>query len=554
MFRRIEKLAFEFSISNNTLRSFSRGADKYAIGIIVAVLLFVSVLVFNYYLQNGLGIKYNDARSHLDMGRRVVEGLTPGMAQLGSVWLPMPHFLMIPTIWVNYFWHSGLAGALQSMLAFVAVAFLIHQYLKKLNVGLLGRLFGIAIFVFNLNILYLQSTAMTELLLLASMTAGAYYLMLWSKDDNLLDLLKSAFWIMISTLVRYDGWFLFLFAILIIIVNTTRKKDVKTTEGTVILFATLGGFGIFLWFLWNLLIFGDPLYFAFGPFSAHAQQTQILEAGKLFTKGELIRSLTTYVYALFYDAYTLIPIIGLIGAIVFWTNKKISGYVKIASLALLAPFFFNVIALYLGHSILFVHDYLNDSWFNVRYGVMLMPAFAIFGGFLIDKAKDFRYILIGLFVLITFFSIVNKDAATIDDALIGASGRNVEEVSDWLQENAADDEGFILIAVSVQDAIVFSSELPMKRFIHEGTGEYWELATGNSQEWATWIIMRTYDINDLAYQGVKDTDWELYYDMIEHHEFADIYQLKPQYRKNVKTLSNYELPVSNKSLKAKVFK
>ena len=535
MIKRLQNLSIEFSISNNILASLKKGAEKHAVGLLTIILLWVSAIVFIYYLQNGLGVIYNDARSHLDMGRRVVEGLKPGLAQLGSVWLPLPHVLMIPTVWQDFFWHSGLAGALQSMLAFVATGILIFQYLGKLKVTLFGKLFAIAIFALNLNILYLTSTAMTELLLLALMTAGAYYLLAWYKDENILSLIKSAFFIMTSTLVRYDGWFLFGLATLIVFFNTLRQKGAKTAEGTVIMFVTLGGFGIFLWFLWNLLIFGDPFYFAFGPFSAYSQQDQIFNAGKLLTKGNLIYSIKTYVYALFYNAYTIIPVLSLIGLYKFWRDKKITTNIKIAGLALIAPFFFNVIALYLGHSILYVQQYLNDSWFNVRYGVMLMPAFAIFGGFLVDRVKSLRWVFIGIFALVTFFSFASYDVPTIEDALIGASGRNVYEVSSWLKENAKDKEGFILISVSVQDAIVFSSEIPMKRYIHEGTGEYWKLATSRPQDWATWIIMRTYDLNDLAYQGVKKTDYEKYYNLIHYYEFASIYEIKPEYRHLVNT-------------------
>ena len=124
--------------------------------------------------------------------------LKTGLAQLGSVWLPLPHLLMIPTIWNDFMWHSGLAGAIQSMFSFVGTGLVIYFFLKKLGVGMFGRLFGILIFVSNINILYLQSTAMTELLLLATMTAGSYYLMAWSKDKSVLNLIKSSFFIMLS--------------------------------------------------------------------------------------------------------------------------------------------------------------------------------------------------------------------------------------------------------------------------------------------------------------------------------------------------------------------
>src|SRR5579859_6217231 len=77
--------------------------------LILSILLGVlSIAAFVYFLTSGVGLSYNDARSHLDIGRRVVEGLKPGLAQLGSVWLPLPHILMIPTVWNDFFWHTGL--------------------------------------------------------------------------------------------------------------------------------------------------------------------------------------------------------------------------------------------------------------------------------------------------------------------------------------------------------------------------------------------------------------------------------------------------------------
>src|SRR5689334_10065184 len=51
------------------------------LGILLSV---ISLIEFFYYYQNGLALAYNDARSHLDIGRRVVENITPGFAQLGS--------------------------------------------------------------------------------------------------------------------------------------------------------------------------------------------------------------------------------------------------------------------------------------------------------------------------------------------------------------------------------------------------------------------------------------------------------------------------------------
>jgi hypothetical protein len=481
------------------------------------------------YYKNGLGLSYNDARSHLDIGRRVVEGLKPGLAQIGSVWLPLPHLLMVPTIWNDFMWHTGLSGAIESMVSFVATGVLIYKFLERIKVQMFGRLLGLILFVLNVNVLYMQSTAMTELLLLATLMAGIYYFVGWHQSDSTLELVKSAFFIMLSSLIRYEGWFLVGFAALILVITTFKKRGYKTIEGPVILFLTLGGVGIFLWFIWNQLIFKDALYFILGPFSAHAQQEQLAEAGNLSTKGNMLFSLKVYLYALIYNSYAFPFFLSLVGAVMFFFDKKIKPAIRLASTTLFAAFIFNVLALYLGFSVLFIQGLSGNTWFNVRYGLMMMPSIAIFIGYLADRAKNFRYIILGLVLFVSFFAFANRDSVTIDDARVGSSQKNVSEVSGWLHDNAANKDGFILISAASHDAIIFSSGLPLKKFIHEGTGAYWESAVSSPDRWARWIVMRTYDENDLTYRELskQNPKWQEDYILVDHYPFADIYEIKP---------------------------
>jgi hypothetical protein len=515
----------------NSLREWFSTNSQY---LILFTLFLISIVTFRTYYLNHIGLAYNDARSHLDIARRVVEGLKPGFAQIGSVWLPLPHILMIPTIWNDFFWHSGLAGALVSMISFVATGVVIYNYLKTLGVGLLGRYFGVIVFAANLNILYLTSTAMTELLLLATMTTGSYYLLNWAKSDKYLDLIKAAFFIMLSSVTRYDGWFLLLTAVILIFFITLKNKGYKEMEGKVLLFLTLGSLGIILWLLWNLLIFKDPLYFAFGPFSAHTQQSQLSTAGNLPTKSNILLSIQIYLYALIYNSYAYPVIMGIFGAIALWLTK-IKYEIKVISLALFAPLIFNIIALYFGHSVLFIQGISGNTWFNVRYGIMMAPTIAIFSGYLIDRIKPLKWTFIGLFLFTIFFAFTSADAVTIDDARVGSSQKNVTEVSGWLKDNASQQEGFILISAASHDAIIFSSELPMKKYIHEGTGAYWQAATTNPDLWARWIIMRTYDDSDLTWKAVNKKPGFAKYELIESYPFADIYELKSEYLKDLNT-------------------
>jgi hypothetical protein len=334
---------------------------------------------------------------------------------------------------------------------------------------------------------------------------------------------------MLSSLIRYEGWFLVGFAALILIITTFKKRGYKTAEGVAILFLTLAGVGIFLWFVWNQLIFKDALYFILGPFSAHAQQQQLADAGNLSTKGNAIFSLKVYLYSLIYNSYAFPFFLSIIGSIVFIFDKKIKSNVKIASSTLYAAFIFNVLALYFGFSVLFIQGLSGNTWFNVRYGLMMMPPVAIFIGYLADRAKNFKLIIFGLLLFVSFFAFANGDAVTIDDARVGSSQKNVSEVSGWLHDNAMNKDGFILISAASHDAIIFSSGLPLSKFIHEGTGAYWESALASPDRWARWIVMRTYDPNDLTYRELskQDPKWETNYTLVDHYPFADIYEIKP---------------------------
>ena len=245
----LNKTFLLFSLSRERLESIRRLFDRHGTAIVASVLSAVSVWAFVLYYQNGLGLAYNDARSHLDIGRRVVEGLRPGFAQLGSVWLPLTHLLMTLTIWNDFMWHSGLAGALWSMISYVATGILLFLFLRELGVGLVGRYVGVLVFAANLNILYLQSTAMTELALIGTTMAASYFLLLWYTRTRLPFLLLSALFVMLSTLIRYDGWFLFFFASAMLFVSAWKSGGYRKAEGTFVLFATLAGFGVFLWLL-----------------------------------------------------------------------------------------------------------------------------------------------------------------------------------------------------------------------------------------------------------------------------------------------------------------
>src|SRR5271168_2553295 len=86
---------------------------------LVWLAIFVSVFSFLFYYRHGDVLLYGDAVAHINIARRVFDSKTPGLLQLGTVWLPLPHLLMIPFLISTKMWRSGAGGSIPSLIAYV---------------------------------------------------------------------------------------------------------------------------------------------------------------------------------------------------------------------------------------------------------------------------------------------------------------------------------------------------------------------------------------------------------------------------------------------------
>ena len=111
---------------------------------------------------------YGDAVAHINIARRVVDNRhpLPALGQLGTVWLPLQHIAMLPFVWNDALWRSGIAGAIPGMVAYVLGTLAIFR-LVSVRAGELAAYVAAAIYALNPNLLYLQTTAMNEPIFLA---------------------------------------------------------------------------------------------------------------------------------------------------------------------------------------------------------------------------------------------------------------------------------------------------------------------------------------------------------------------------------------------------
>lgn len=159
-----------------------------------------------YYASQQLALSHYDARAHLVVARRVFDSLTPGWRQLGSVWLPLPHLLnLLPTAldW------SYRTGAISIAISIGALALGLAAVAKRLvlQTGSVAAACVVpAVVLANPNVLYLQSTPMTEPLLFGLTLLAVAAADAWLSDRSASNATSLAAFLSCMVLTRYEGW------------------------------------------------------------------------------------------------------------------------------------------------------------------------------------------------------------------------------------------------------------------------------------------------------------------------------------------------------------
>ena len=137
-------------------------------------------LVAWHYHTLGLTLSHYDARGHLIVARRIIDSITPGWQQIGAVWLPLPHLLNALPVQIDLFYRTGASAVALSIAEYAIASGAIAWIVLSLTESPIAAVAGTAVFALNPNVLYLQSTPMTEPLLLATTTIAVAMVMRWA--------------------------------------------------------------------------------------------------------------------------------------------------------------------------------------------------------------------------------------------------------------------------------------------------------------------------------------------------------------------------------------
>lgn len=482
---------------------------------LTATVLAIAASTYSYL--HGFTASYGDAESHLNIAKRVVDSITPGLAQLGGIWLPLPHVLLIPFVYFNFLWSTGLAGSIVSGMAYIVSAVYIYKLAQLLTNNLLASYAAAFVFMTNPNILYMQSTAMTELTLIVFFILSSYYFIRFMQDDTkLLYIILAAFFAFCASLSRYDGWALVLVeagALVLLylprLISSYRtgvplRRSLAELEGYLVLYSSLAFLGIVLWLGWDFLILGDPLYFMHSQFSAGSQQASWLAHGELPAYQHLWVSIVYYFYTSMKISGVFVWSIALIGLALLLIERKVRHRYLVA-LVLLVPFFFNIATLYIGQSVIFIPGLTPTTFeatlFNARYGLLMVPAAAICIGYLLYRTPIIGKIFVILVICtqLFFFASGAARALTLTDATQGLSSgtARLPQLQGWFEAHY--DYGYVLVDDYVRPISLLRSGVPLDRFIYVGNKPYWNDSLKNPQDLVRWVIMSK---NDTVWQAL----------------------------------------------------
>jgi hypothetical protein len=360
----------------------------------VAGILIAFVALFVCF-HHGYLLLYGDAVAHLAIARRVLDAKWPGLSQLGGVWLPLPHILMLPFIMNLRMWQTGLAGAPMSMLSYAASVAGIWRLARRM-MRLRWALVATTFYALNANLLFLSTTAMTEALFLAllvwSVVATSESIAALRANDAVTArarMMLASLLILGQVFTRYDGWIngAIIWLCFAWALWTSDAKLRRRVRPWFILFTIFVAAGPLLWFWYNHHFYGDWLDFLRGPYSAKQIERRTAPPGQHYRGwhnigwAALFYTRTAQIVASAWETGFALMAAALYG---FWlsfrrrSSAAVQARAESYALLLWIPLPFYIYSVAYGSVPIFIPQLWPHAYYNARYGMELLPALSIY--------------------------------------------------------------------------------------------------------------------------------------------------------------------------------
>ncbi|HEY6969777.1 MAG TPA: glycosyltransferase family 39 protein [Candidatus Angelobacter sp.] len=476
--------------------------DKRDYWLLAIISPLISATSFIFYFRHNAILLYGDAVAHTNIARHVFDSRTPGLWELGTVWLPLPHLIDIPFVASHWMWQSGVGASIPSMLAYVFGVLGIFRLLRGFTSRGTAWL-GALIYALNPNLIYMQATAMTEALYLAlfiwAVVHFSEFVRIARNDPQRArrSLEYSGILISASMLVRYDGWFFAAcatFALLVVILKFRlwQRAILRGAVNFVLLTSLTAG----LWLVYNHLAYGNSLEFANGYYSAAAIAERMKTPTFPSYPGE--NSLRTA--ALYFlkvsrivvaegplDPWLLsVAFIALVAAIYFSRRHLV--------LALLwVPMLFYSLSIAYGHVPIYFPKWYPFTYYNVRYGLQMLPAIAVFvalaGEFFSTIVRPrLLWPVIVLLAGASYFSIWSKKPVCLREAEVNGADRMDFDARLAAELRKLPPSATIMMYTGSHSGALQDVGIPFRRVVWEGNRPEWEIGLTRPAGAADYVV------------------------------------------------------------------
>lgn len=462
------------------------------------ILSFVATWLFTVH---NLHIAHFDAKGHLLVPRRIIDNLNPGLRQIGAFWLPLPHILYLPFVQNDFLYFSGLAGTPLSMLCFVCTAWVFFRFIETLF-DRFTAFCGSVLYVTNPNLLYLQSTPLTENLSLLFFITAVYLFVLFYKNTHRKFLIGSSFFSVLGILTRYENWFVFAcMGLLLMILSWKERRGFKNFifDSLILGLPNFAAMALTFWINW---------YTTGHAYMDHSfKHTDFQPADGSFFLAFIV-VLYTVGNLISYD-WTLFALI----AALFLIRKRFRETPFLASLAILGPF------------LLYLYEYWDNHPTRIRYGLPFVP---IAYYFLCYWPRKSRLIAFLFFVWVGHIMIASPFYKFGSSELLKESIRDADNLAlqagliSYLRKH--DDGTLILAAMGDVAPLLYDLKLPVKRYVHEGAKPYWNDAVtyAHPEKVVGWVFMTQ---DDRVWKKLHDDpEFHKHFALVAHGGFLELYR------------------------------
>ena len=448
-----------------------RGRERFLLWLaLAACLIGTASAVLNMW--SGIALSHDDAKARLVVARRLIDNRTPGLLQIGGIWLPFPQVVNALPAQSDGLFDSGAVAIALSVAGYVLAVAGLGGLMRETTGSTAAALTAAVLLGANPNLIYLAGTPLVEPLAAGTLCAGLFALVRASGAPVSRPLLGSAAFVLLGAacLTRYEAWAVGVVASLVLARQGANRIIAAIPLAAVILGVTAGATLNYLstgqWFV-------TDGFFAPVDTSARGDFAQ--------ATWQVARTLV----AVLGPGAAVVVALGAIFALAGYRRRKDTPLLALALWAAAAP---SILMYEKGHPV------------HLRFAVSLLPAAAAMAAVGVAALPQAWRSRIAALVLVAFLpgAIAAPRSGVAWEARANRERDAARSVaaSCIASEVSQGDEPILASMTQVAPFMhVLRSEagVPLRRYVHEGNDERWRRALDNPAATVRWVLFADTD-------------------------------------------------------------